>query len=87
MSRVYAPSPDAISAHLEGEAVLLNLQSRRYFRLNETAAEVWAAIEQGIGDPAAIVQVLRERFDVTAEDAAAEVDRLLAELEARGLVC
>lgn len=86
MPRSYAPSADAISAHLEGEAVLLNLQSRRYFRLNETAAQVWAALERGICEPAALAQELCERFDVDADAAAAEVERLLHELEDRGLV-
>lgn len=86
MTRFYAPSSDAIAAHLDGEAVLLNLQSRRYFRLNETAADVWAALDRGIGEPAAIARILSDRFDVGVAEAEAEVARLLAELEERGLV-
>ncbi len=36
----YSPSTDAMAAQLDGEAVLLHLGSKQYFRLNETAAEV-----------------------------------------------
>lgn len=86
MSRSYAPTAEAISAHLEGEAVLLHLGSRRYFRLNETAAELWAGLERGIADPAALAAMLCESFDVHAPEAHAEVARLLDELESRGLV-
>jgi len=82
----YSPSTDAIAAQLEGEAVLLHLGTKRYFRLNETAAEVWAALEAGVGDPRGLTDWLCERFDVTPEEAGAEVVRLLGELEARGLV-
>ena len=82
----YSPSTDAIAAQLEGEAVLLHLGTRQYFRLNETAAEVWAALEAGVGDPPGLTDWLCERFDVTPEEAGAEVARLLAELEERGLV-
>ncbi|HEX7120511.1 MAG TPA: HPr-rel-A system PqqD family peptide chaperone [Longimicrobiales bacterium] len=84
--RRFFPSDDAIAAQLTGEAVLLHLGSRRYFRLNETATEVWAALDRGISRVDAITDRVCERFDVSRETAAAEVARLLGELEERGLV-
>lgn len=85
-SRTYVPAADAMSAELEGEAVILHLGTRRYYRLNETAATVWAALESGIDTPNALAARLCECFDVELAVAGAEVDRLLAELEAHGLV-
>lgn len=82
----YAPSPDAMAADLEGEAVLLHLGTRRYFRLNETAAAVWALLEEGVGEPEALAARLCDRFEVERDLAGSEVARLLEELEARGLV-
>jgi hypothetical protein len=76
---------DVLTAHLEGEAVLLHMETKDYFRLNETAAVVWKALERG-RDRAAIVAELVEGFDVDAAEAAEELDRLLAELAGRGLV-
>lgn len=84
--RIYSPSTDAMAAQLDGEAVVLHLGSKRYFRLNETAAEVWAALEAGVGAVSGLTDWLCERFDVAPEVASAEVVRLLGELEACGLV-
>lgn len=75
-----------MAAELQGEAVLLHLGTRRYFRLNETAAAVWAALEEGVGEPDALAARLCERFEVGLELAGSEVARLLGELEARDLV-
>jgi hypothetical protein len=76
---------DVLTAHLEGEAVLLHMETKDYFRLNETAAVAWKALERG-KDRAAIVAELVEAFEVDAAEAAEELDRLLAELAGRGLV-
>jgi hypothetical protein len=74
----YAIAPDVIAAHLEGEAVLLNLGDKRYYHLNETAACVWQAIERG-ADNDTIVSALRERFDVDLALAADAVATILAD--------
>ena len=39
-------SPDVLVAHLAGEAVLLNLADKSYYRLNETAAAIWASLKR-----------------------------------------
>ena len=46
----------------------------------------YSALEAGVGDARGLTDWLCERFDVTPEEAGAEVARLLAELEERGLV-
>jgi len=78
-------SPDVLVAHLDGEAVLLHLGTKQYFRLNETGAAIWKGLERGLDEPAIVVQLTRE-FDVDAETAAREVHRTLAELGERGLL-
>ena len=78
-------SPDVLAAHLEGESVLLHLGSKEYFRLNDTGAAIWKALERGL-DEADIVAGLTREFDVDADTAAAEVRRTLGELRARGLL-
>ena len=77
--------PEVLAAHLGDEAVLLDLSGKRYYRLNETAAVVFRALEAGEGRAGAIAQLLAE-FDVREEDATTAVDKLLADLAARGLV-
>jgi PqqD family protein of HPr-rel-A system len=78
-------SPDVLAAHLEGEAVLLHLGTKQYYRLNETGAAIWEALERGL-DEADIVAELTRDFDVDADTATTEVHRTLAELRERGLL-
>jgi hypothetical protein len=81
----YAPSGDVLVAHLEGEAVLLDLVSKRYFRLNATNAAIWRSVEAGLSRDE-IVQALLDQFDVEGAVAAAAVDESLVELTRRGLL-
>lgn len=78
-------SDDVLAAHLHGEAVLLNMETKNYYRLNETAAVVFRGLERGLGRDA-LVQELCASFEVGRAEAAAAVDSLLAELAERGLV-
>ena len=81
----YTPTPEVLAAHLEGEAVLLHMETKDYFRLNDTAAAVWKGLERGL-DRGALLGELCERFEVDGDTAARELDRLLDELLARRLI-
>ena len=76
---------DVLAAHLEGEAVLLDLETKRYFRLNATAARIWKGLEQSL-EPSQIVDALVDEFAVDAATARAEVERALEGLRTQGLV-
>jgi hypothetical protein len=76
---------EVLAAHLRGEAVLLELTAKRYYRLNEAAAVVFKALENGDGRSGAIGRLLAQ-FEVDEADAARAVDGFLVELAARGLV-
>ena len=76
---------DVLAAHLDGEAVLLHMDTKNYFRLNATAAHVFRGLERGLGREALLDSLCAE-FDVERDTAAGELDRLLDELAARGLL-
>ena len=78
-------SPEVLAAHLGDEAVLLDLDAKRYYRLNESAAVVFRALEEGEGRDGAIRRLIAA-FEVSASDAASAVDVLLADLSSRRLV-
>jgi hypothetical protein len=80
-----ALSKDVLTAHLEGEAVLLHLGTKQYYHLNETGAVIWKALEQGL-DLDRIVGRLVEHFDVDLATATTEVERVLSELRDRDLL-
>jgi len=81
----YAVPDEVLTAHLEGEAVLLHMDTKNYFRLNATAALLWKGLERGLEREQLLDSLLAE-FEVDRPTAAAELDRLLGELAARGLV-
>lgn len=78
-------SSDILVAHLEGEAVLLSLKSKRYYRLNETGAVIWKGLEDGL-EPDAIVAQLTNRFDVDPDVARREFDEMVSDLRDMELV-
>jgi hypothetical protein len=79
------PSPEVLSAHLEGEAVLLDVNRRRYFQLNETAAFLWRELERGAHDDG-LEQRLVEAFQVDVREAREAVRMVLARFRDEGLV-
>jgi hypothetical protein len=79
------PNPSVLVAHLEGHAVLLDLVSKEYFRLNETGAMIWRAIERGDARAIVIGELVSE-FDVAPDEAGQAVDTLVVELRQRELL-
>jgi hypothetical protein len=75
----YRAIPEALVATLADGAVLLNLQTKRYFSLNETGTRIWEMVQQ-TADEESIVETLLGEYDVEAPMARSEVRRILAEL-------
>lgn len=78
-------APDVFAAQLAGEAIILHLATKRYYRLNATGAEVWKGIEAGEDRDALVERLVRE-FTVDPGTAALEVDRLAERLREARLV-
>jgi hypothetical protein len=76
---------DVLSRELDGEAVLLDLRSGRYFGLNGTGARVWALLKDGL-ERTQIADAIVEEFEVDAEIARADVDVFIVALTERGLI-
>jgi 5'(3')-deoxyribonucleotidase len=69
----------------ENEGVLVDLNAKRYYTLNETALFVWRLLEKKISADE-IVKQLTDAYEVTAVQARASVDKLLSELSQRNLL-
>ncbi|MGB7212973.1 MAG: PqqD family protein [Gemmatimonadales bacterium] len=85
MTPLAKPSADILTAHLEGEAVLLHLGTKAYFKLNATAAAIWKGIEAG-DDEATLLKRLVRDFVVEPEEARKELQRTVAGLRERGML-
>ncbi|MFL5561984.1 MAG: PqqD family protein [Gemmatimonadaceae bacterium] len=72
-------------AQVDDGAVILHMGTKRYFSLNETGAEIWRLLEDDVAI-ADIPRRLRERYDVTLDEARASVTELITTLSAQGLL-
>ena len=83
------PSPDVLLTRLaDGTGVLLHLGTKFYFALNRSGVVVWEALSSGeAADPDALADLLVARFSgVERADARADVESLLRDLAAEGLL-
>jgi len=78
-------SDDVVFRELEGEAVLLNMQSGTYFGLDAMGTRIWQLIERH-GTLSAVRDELVQEFDVEADAATRDLLDLVGQLAARGLV-
>ncbi len=82
----YRPSPDVVATELDDdEAVLLSLETQRYYSMNETGTRVWQLLSDG-RNPDDIATAITQEWDTTFDEALAYVKEFLAELEEEGLV-
>jgi hypothetical protein len=78
-------SPDVVHRELDGEAVLLNLETGMYFGLDEVATRLWQCLGEAI-DLGRIHQALLDEYDVVPDRLEADLIRLVTELADQGLV-
>lgn len=85
VSRLLRVSESIVYAELEGEAVLLNVDSGTYFGLNEIGTEIWKRSEQGFTLEEIIEQLCCE-YDAERSVLTNDVDRFVVALTEHGLV-
>jgi len=67
------------------EGVLVDLNAKRYYTLNETAMFIWRGLESKRTRDE-IIREITDAYDVTPEHAAHSLDKLVASLQARKLL-
>src|SRR6266853_3478318 len=67
------------------EGVLVDLNTKKYYQLNETASLVWRGLEKGM-PISNIAQEMTELFDVTLERATLSVQTALRSFDAQRLL-
>lgn len=79
------PSEDAMVRTIGDETVILDLASGKYFGLDPVGTRCWHLITQGL-DMDAVIQALLAEFEVDEARLRADLQRLLSELQAHGLL-
>lgn len=78
-------SPRVLYKELEGEAVLLDLDTETYFGLNGAGARCWQLLTTAPSLRDAL-EVLVEEYDVAPDQLRRDLDALVDELLERGLL-
>ena len=76
---------DVLFQQLQGEVVLLNMASQRYFGLNEVGARMWQLLLES-GNVDTVTDRLRETYDADPLTLRADLERLVGELVGAGLL-
>jgi hypothetical protein len=80
------PSKDVVFTDFDGdEGILVDLNTKKYYQLNETAMLVWKGLENG----KSVVEIAEEvanEYEVTVDHATQSVERLLTNFQSYKLV-
>lgn len=84
LDSIVAVSDDAVFRELDGESVVLNLETGQYYGLDEVGTRIWRAIEPKAALRKALECVIDE-FDAERPAAEADLLELASALLAKGL--
>lgn len=84
-SRFLRRSPAVAARRLGDEMVLMSAHDSALFTLNEVAAIVWEAADGNTSLDAIVTRICTE-FDVTTEQARADVEQLVSALTAQSIL-
>jgi hypothetical protein len=76
---------EVVDSDLGGDRALLDLKNNTYFTLNPTGAEVWNAMQEP-QTLTALVEVVTDKFDVSADLCRPDIEQLLQQLISADLV-
>jgi hypothetical protein len=76
---------DVVFRELEGETVILNLESGTYFGLDPVGTRIWQLCQEH-GSLRLVWQVMQDEFEASADDLQADLLSFIDELSAKGLV-
>jgi hypothetical protein len=67
------------------EGILVDLNTKKYYQLNETAMLIWKGLERGLA-PKQIAEEIVAGYEVTDEDAVRNVDEIVGKFQMYSLV-
>jgi hypothetical protein len=86
MDEIYEARPDAAWELVDGEAIVINFETRHYYCLNKTATAAWSLLTAAPHTADTVSAALGPAYGLSASDVHADVTELLAGLASEGLV-
>lgn len=80
-----AQKSSAVSSVVEGEAVILDIDSGYFFQLNSVASRIWEALQSEM-TISSLCDQLHTQFAVDPDVCAGDVFEFLNEMSSRGLI-
>ncbi len=74
-----------VGTQIDDAFVMLDFEGGTYVSLNKTATDVWNALEQPTSAEN-IISILTGRYEVSGDQCAAAVDRVLADFQTKRLI-
>ncbi|MGB0720798.1 MAG: lasso peptide biosynthesis PqqD family chaperone [Gammaproteobacteria bacterium] len=81
----YARNPDLISTDMDGETVMMSIESGNYFGLGGVGSRVWEALEEPVTLPQAVELVCAE-FDVDKTTCERDLRQFFTQLREHDLI-
>jgi Coenzyme PQQ synthesis protein D (PqqD) len=85
MSYFRVNAPNVIHEIIDGEAVLVNLETGSYYSMAGVAAVVWDCLEKGL-EGSQLVEVVTSRYEGEKSVIVSGIQRLLEDLQAEQLI-
>ena len=78
-------APTVVGEVIDGEAIIIHLESGTYFSARDSAARIWELVEQG-ASVAQIIEVLASEYDKNALELSFNLAAFFAQLQSNHLI-
>jgi hypothetical protein len=85
VTQFWMTNPRVMHETIEGEVILIHLDTGTYYSLRATGAEIWQALQLGAGRPE-IVDALAAAYDGSHDEIRSAVTGLIEQLQDEGLI-
>jgi hypothetical protein len=85
MQKIFQIAPQVLRELIDGEVVIINMQSGSYYSLMDTGAIVWEMLEQSWGRSDMLDRLVAQ-YDADADTLAQSLDQLLEQLHNESLI-
>ena len=85
LTSVAQRNQDIVEATIEGETVMMSIDTGQYYGLDSVASEIWQMLEQPIKVEAICTQLLQE-YDVDTEQCEQDVLAFLQSLQEQNII-
>ena len=85
LMRFRISGPQVVHETIDGEVIIINLDSGNYYSLDKVGAYIWSCVESG-ATVSETVEAIAHRYDGTCVDTESAVSQLMAELQQENLI-